>query len=192
MRGYQLKLRRKALWGTRMQLSIVRPVAAFRDLWRAAVVAVCVAFMFTVAASVFEQFHQVAAEDLNVHEVTAERSGIRSQMLFVTAWGVRLHMPIGQDQSLLTYAAEGPDSVGLSSTALDEFGTACTASRNAAGALERLAIGQTVEKGQVLGTFDGFEYVYVQPTSPCMNVDGAANFAAQEAIAITGAGSLSQ
>jgi hypothetical protein len=176
-----------------MQSSVVNSVPAVRDLWPAVLVALTVAVAFTVAASVFEQFHQVAAEDLNGHEVPAVSVGHSTQVMDIKPWGVQLKLPLGQDQPLLSYAAQGPDSVGLSSVALAQFGPSCRASRNGAGALLRLKPAAAVQAGkfgQVLGSVGGYDYVYQLPQNPCMQIEGAANMAAQQAIAIEGAGEL--
>jgi hypothetical protein len=99
-------------------------------------------------------------------------------------------MPLGSDMPLLKYAGQGPDSVGLSSAGLSQWGADCSASRNGVGAIVRRPAGSNA--GHVMATLDGYDYVYTQPQSPCMKVRDADYVAAQEAMAIQGAGTLEQ
>lgn len=170
-----------------MELS-VKPVGVVRDLGPVLLTALGVTLVFTLAAAVVQQFHQVSAEDLNVHEVAAVAGPNNMQMLDIKPWGVKLTLPLGSDMPLVRYASQGPDSVGLTTAGLNQYGVACSAGHNGVGALVRKAAGSG--DGHVMATIGGFDYVYQQPQSSCMNVREAAYSAAQEAIAIQGVGTL--
>ncbi len=179
-----------------MQLAFRRPVTALRELVFVLAVAVGVAFMYTAAASVVSQFHQVAAEDLNVHQVPAVKGSNNTQILTFPQWGVMLTMPYGQGMGLMNYATQGPDSVGLSSADLASYKSACGANTNALGAVVRVPAGslasypEQTRRGFDLGTFGNYEYVFQMPQNPCMGVVPAANIAAQEGMVVEGDGVL--
>jgi len=155
-----------------------------------------VVLAFTVAASAFDQFHQVAAEDLYVQEVPAVTAGNQTQLVKVKDWGVQLSLPLGESSPLLRYAVEGPDSVGLSSAALEQYGPKCSAGRNAAGVLVRLAAGSDGAKlaqrrGVLKGSFGGYDYVYETPVSSCANMGQADGVAQETDMVVEGYGALS-
>lgn len=155
-----------------------------------------VALAFTVAASAFDQFHQVAAEDLYAQETSAVAAGNQTQLVKVKEWGVQLSLPLGEGSSLLQYAVEGPDSVGLSSAALEQYGSKCSAGRNAAGVLVRLAAGSDGAKlaerqGVLKASLGGYDYVYETPVSSCASVGQAADVAQETDMVIEGYGALS-
>ena len=170
-----------------MEMS-VKPVSVVRDLGPALLVSLGVALVFTAAAAVFQQFHQVAAEDLNVHQVPAVAGPNSTQVMNIKSWGVTLTLPLGSDMPLVSYAGQGPDSVGLTTASLSQYGTACSASRNGVGAIVREPAGSNA--GHVMATIGAYDYVYQQPLSSCMDVREAAYVAAQEAMAIQGVGTL--
>jgi hypothetical protein len=176
---------------------VVKPFVAIKDLGLELVVVVGVALIFTVSASVFEQFHQVAAEDLNIHEVPAATTQAGSQQVInLQSWGVELTLPLGHGLPLMSYAVQGPDSVGLSSADVEKYGPDCAAGRNAVGALLRVqpdGVGRYLtasQRGMVMGQVGGYDYVYQLPSNSCMNLPPAANLAAQESLLIEGVGTL--
>ncbi|HEX3081979.1 MAG TPA: hypothetical protein VHQ86_01885, partial [Candidatus Saccharimonadia bacterium] len=105
------------------------------------VVAVSVTLVFTVAASVFEQFHQVAAEELRGKEETAVPGAGQTQVLTLKEWGVTLSVPMGPGLPAVKYVSEGPDSYGLSSADVEKAGSACSAAQNAIGTIVRVPAG---------------------------------------------------
>ncbi|HEY2003919.1 MAG TPA: hypothetical protein VGH44_02280 [Candidatus Saccharimonadia bacterium] len=173
-----------------------KSLAAVQSLGSALALSLGVALVFTVAASVFDQFHQVAAEELNAREASAMVVGNAMQRVDIKDWGVQLSLPLGTGSSLLEYAVEGSDSIGLSTAALEHYGSKCSAGQNAAGALVRLATGSAGAKlaerqGILKGSFGGYDYVYETPASACAGVDQAADMAVQEVMIIEGYGTLS-
>ena len=154
-----------------------------------------VALVFTVAASVFDQFHGVAAEDLYAREASAVAAGDQTQRVDIKDWGVQLSLPLGTDAPLLRYAVEGTDSVGLSTVDLEKYGPKCSAGRNAAGVLVKLTTGSDSAKlawlrGHLMGSFGGYDYVYEKPTSSCASVVQASDVAVETGMVIEGYGTL--
>jgi hypothetical protein len=168
-----------------------------KEMGAVALVSVGVALVFTFVASVFDQFHQVAAEDLGSNEVAALAGADNTQVLRLDQWGVSLTLPLGSDMAVVKYAAEGPDSVGLSSAAVEKIASVCTASHNAVGVIVRAPAGaqlntkQALAQGETsLGSIGGYTYMYERPDSSC-EATRASVLASAEAIGIAGAAVLS-
>lgn len=175
-----------------MQLA-ARPRLVVREMLAVLPVALGAAVVFTLAAAVFSQFHQVAAEDLNVHEASAVAAASNTQKITIADWGVQLVLPLGPGMPLMKYAVQGPDSVGLASTAVESYGSACSASHNGVGALVRVPQGGWANDrvGYLLGTIGGFDYVFEMPQTACGDIGNAHDAAAFEGIELEGAGVLS-
>lgn len=165
-----------------------------KDLGAVTLVSVGVAVVFTVAASVFDQFHQVAAEDVGGNEVAAVVGSDHTQVLKVDQWGITLTLPLGSDMSTIKYATQGPDSIGLTSEGVEKIDSVCTAEANAVGVVVREPAGahssNSPVQGQAsLGTIGNYEYTYERPDSAC-EATQASEFASQESIGIAGAAVL--
>jgi hypothetical protein len=145
--------------------------AWLKDLGSVALISTGVAIVFTVTASVFEQFHQVAAEDLGSNEIAAVAVGDHTQVLKFSQWGVSLSMPMGNDMATVKYTTEGPDSVGLTSAGVEKIDKVCTAGQNSVGAIVRRRAGAQlpapVPGDTTLGTIGGYVYTYETPQSVC-------------------------
>lgn len=176
----------------------LRVLAAVKGYAPVLLISLAVAFVYTATASVFDQFHQVAAEDLNLTVVSAQRDAGNTQSLVFGQWGVTLTLPYGQGMGLMQYADEGSDSMGLTSADVATYGPACTAGNDAVGAIVRVPAAQFGEyplqtrHSFELGSVAGYVYVYQLPQNSCMKIAPAANVAAQEALTIEGAGALAQ
>jgi len=178
-----------------MSVVSLRLPAEIKDLSMIAVVSVGVVLAFTASASVFDQFHQVAAEDLRGAEVTAVAGAGQTQQLNFSDWGVVIDLPLGGGMPMVKYEAEGPDAMGLSSVAAEKYGAVCSAGQNALGVVVREPVGANKGLSQLpmatsLGTVNGFSYAFEMPATPCTDT-GAGSFIADEAMAIAGAAVLS-
>jgi hypothetical protein len=155
----------------------------------AMIVSVAVAVAFTVVASVFDDYRQVAAENLRGSEVGAVPAG-NAQVLKFDDWGVSLTVPYGVGMPQVRFAAQGPDSYGLSSSEVEKAGQACMASNNAVGVVVRVPAGTPLasDQGRVpqsLGEVGQYNYVYETPVSACA-ATGAAAQAKNESMVIEG------
>jgi len=166
-----------------------------KEFMAAVAVAAVVSVAFTVAASLFDRFHQVSAEDLRTAETSAVAIGNKSQVLSFNDWGVSLTVPLGADMPQVWYTAQGSDSFGLSTTYVEKkSGAACSAGHNAVGVIVRSAAGSPLSstESQIatsLGTIGGYTYTYETPDSTCAATD-AAEAANHEAMVIEGNGEL--
>lgn len=175
-----------------MMQAMAWPKMVAREMLTMLLVTLGTALVFTLAAAIFNQFHQVAAEDLNVHEMSASDIGNNLQKVEISDWGVALTVPLGPGMPMMKYAVQGPDSVGLSSTAVENYGNLCSAAHNGVGALVRLPQGGWAKTrlGYLLGSMGGYDYVFEMPQTDCDNVGNAYDVAAFEGIELEGAGVL--
>ena len=163
------------------------------DLGPVFLVAVGVAFGWTLAISVFDHVHQVDAEELGARPHPAVPGPGGTQVLTIADWGVSLTVPLAPEMPTLSYATQSSDSAGLSTTDLAQLGPACRPERNGLGSLLRLPAGSYSETAQGQGQFyyiatiGDYDFAYESPAANCAGTDAGEAITVREESVLTGA-----
>jgi hypothetical protein len=160
--------------------TLTRALQSARELWPVFIVAVGVALASTLAGSIFDHRHQVAAEDFGAASVAAVAGPDNTQIVKISDWSVQITLPLATELPLLRYAPHAGASVGFSSADLEPLGTACQAGHDALGTLIRASKGTTasvngpggVPRYFIAGVGD-YDYVYQMPQNACTHNDTA-------------------
>jgi hypothetical protein len=162
------------------------------DLWPVFLVAVGVAFGWTLVGSVFDHVHQVDAEELGARSYAAAPGPGGTQVLTLPAWGVSLTLPLALEMPTLSYAPQSDVSAGLSTADLAQLGPACRPERNGLGALLRMPAGTysatTQGQGQYsyIGTIGGYDYAYDAPIGNCSGTEAGNAITVREESILSG------
>lgn len=158
---------------------LTRSKVVFRELRPVFFVAVGVTLVGTITGSVLDHQHQVAAEEQVNKETVAVAEAGGKQTLAIKEWNVQVAAPLAAEMSLLRYAGDSTESLGLSSAELVKYGENCSASRNALGTLLRYPAGTYVAASKpgwgsnMVATVGAYDYVYQFPQNSCADNDAA-------------------
>jgi hypothetical protein len=157
-----------------------------RELWPVFVIAVAVTILGTLSGSLFDKIHKVDAEEISTTTVGAKDAGDGTQVIDISAWGVRMSAPIAAELPTLRYTTGSGDSVGLSSADLEKLSPACSAGRSGLGTLVRLSAGSFQKSAHgdptlhFIGTINGHDYAYQSPINACADTPSASDIINRE------------